>query len=250
MNVEENIPEPNKFPNNRLFLIYGSPKTGKSTFAASWDNPLMVDLENGTSDIKCTRIRPRTYKELTTDLKDPDISNYDTIVIDSIDIVYNMLERIVINRLNKQLKTNYSYIGDFPMGAGWSGVKNGMSSWIYEYIDPLLQQDKNVILIGHEKSETIKRQGKDDLTQYKVNLSGKTGDMVTSLCHVIGRVYIKNNGKHHISFSGSHDIAGSRIKALAGRDVPLNIKVMRSVIEKYTPKPGKTMGEIVDQAKE
>lgn len=248
MEIEKVVPEPNKFPDNRLWLVYGAPKTGKTTFAATWSNPLIIDLENGANNIECTRVRPRTMKELKEALTMKEISNYDTIIVDSVDILYSFIEKNTIATLNKQLKTNYSYIGSFPMGSGWAHSKNSMKSWIFEYVIPLTQSDKNVIIIAHEKSETIKREGKDDETKYNISLPGQTGTLVTSLCEAIGRVHIKS-GKHMISFSPAHDLGGSRIKALAGRDMPLNIKVMRSVIEKYTSKPAKTMDEIVDQAK-
>jgi hypothetical protein len=249
MEIEKVIPKPNKFPNNRLFLIYGAPKTGKTTFASTWNNPLIIDLENGANNIECTRVRPRTMKELKETLTMKEIDTYDTIVIDSLDILYSFIERNTISTLNKQNKTNYSYIGAFQFGSGWAHAKNSMKSWIFEFIIPLLQNDKNIILIGHEKAETIKRENKEDETKYNISLPGQTGTLVTSLCEAIGRVHIKS-GKHMISFSPAHDLGGSRIKALAGRDMPLNIKVMTNVIEKYTPKQAKTMGEIVDQAKE
>lgn len=245
MEIETVQPQPNKFPSNRLWLIYGRPKVGKTTFTATWNKPLILDLENGANDIECNRVRPRTLKELKDALTMPELKDYNTVVIDSLDIIYSLMERNTISILNKQLKTNYNYIGSFPMGAGWAHTKNSMKSWVFEYIIPIMQDDKNVIFIAHEKSEVVKRQGKEDETKYGISLPGQTGTLITSLCDAIGRVHIKNS-KHMISFSPAHDLGGSRIKALAGKDIPLNIKIMRSVIEKYTPKPIKGMKEIVD----
>ena len=131
MNIEKNKPEPNKFPNNRLWICYGRPKVGKTTFAASWPDSIIIDLENGTNDIECTRVKPRTLKELKEALTMPELKDYQTIVIDSLDVLYSLLERNTISVLNKQLKTNYSYVGSFPMGAGWSHAKNSMKSWIF-----------------------------------------------------------------------------------------------------------------------
>ena len=249
MEIETVTPEPNKFPNNRLWLLYSTPKSGKTSFAATWDSPLIIDLENGANDISCTRVKPRTLKELKESLTMKELDDYDTIVIDSLDVLYSLIERNTISVLNKQLKTNYSYVGSFPLGSGWSHAKNSMKSWIFEYIIPLMQNNKNVIFIAHEKSETVKREGVEDVTKYNISLPGQTGTLVTSLADAIGRVFIKN-GKHMISFSPAHDLGGSRIKALAGREIPLHIKVMRSVIEKYVEKPAKSMKEIVEQASE
>ena len=249
MEIETVKPEPSKFPTNRLWLVYGSPKTGKTTFSSMWDSALIIDLENGANDIACTRVRPRTLKELKESLVMKEIEDYNTIVIDSLDIIYSLIERNTIMVLNKQLKTNYSYVGSFPMGAGWSHAKNSMKSWVFEYIIPLMQSDKNVIFIAHEKSETVKRDGKEDETKYGISLPGQTGTLITSLCDAIGRVHIKN-GKNMISFSPSRDLGGSRIRAIAGRDLPLSFNVMKKVVEKYVPKPVKGINEIVEQSKE
>lgn len=235
MDIEKVIPEPNKFPNNRLWLCYGAPKIGKTTFAVTWKNALIFDLENGANDVTCNRVQPKTFKDLKENLESSEIDEYDTIIIDSLDIVYNWAEREAILRLNKQLKTAYTHIGQFPMGGGWAAAKGSLKSWVFTCIIPLLQKDKNVIFIAHEKTETVKRQGKDDETRYGISLPGSSATLVTSLCDAIGRVHIKG-GKHMISFSPSQDLGGSRIRALAGRDIPLNIKILENVISKYTPK--------------
>lgn len=249
MNIETVKPTPNIFPTNRLFLFYGAPKIGKTTFAVTWKNALIFDLENGANDVECTRVQPSTYKELKENLESPELADFDTIIIDSLDIVYNWAEREAIARLNKQMKTNYMHVGQFPMGGGWAAAKGSLKSWVFTYIIPLLQQDKNVILIAHEKSETVKRQGKDDETRYGISLPGSTATLVTSLCDAIGRVHIKG-GKHMVSFSPSQDLGGSRIKALAGRDIPLNIKILENVISKYTPKKVAGIKNIVDSLNE
>lgn len=249
MEIEMVKPEPSKFPKNRLWLIYGSPKTGKTTFSSMWDESLIIDLENGANDIECARVRPRTLKELKESLIMKELKDYNTIVVDSLDIVYSLIERNTISVLNKQMKTNYSYIGSFAMGAGWAHSKNSMKSWVFESIIPLTQDNKNVIFIAHEKSETVKREGKEDETKYNISLPGQTGTLITSLCDAIGRVHIKN-GKHMLSFSPAHDLGGSRIKALAGHDIPLSFKVMKNVIEKYVTKKPTSMKAIVDQANE
>jgi hypothetical protein len=249
MEIETVTPEPSKFPVNRLWLIYGAPKTGKTTFANTWDKPLFFDLENGTNDIECVRVRPKTLKEFQDNLKDPELENYNTIIIDSIDLVFNFLERLVIGRLNKQLKTNYSFIGQFPNGLGWSSVRNAMKSWIFEFIVPITQSDKNVLFIAHEKSEIVKREGKEDKTRYGINIPGQTAGVITSLSDVVGRVHIKG-GKHMISFSPARDLGGSRIKAIAGRDIPLSIKVLRTVISKYVEKKPQGMKEIAEDLEE
>lgn len=233
MNIIKNKPVINKLPKGKLFIFFGKPKTGKSTFAATWGKSLMIDLENGTTEIECAVVKPRDFVELRKFLKDPQIKEFDTIVIDTLDVVYAMMEEVIVNRMNGQFKTNYSYIGEFPMGAGWSNTKNLMKAFIIKDLMGLMRQDKNIILLLHEKSEIVKRKGESDRTVYNISLPGQTATLVTSLADVIGRITIEND-QNIVSFSASADLGGSRIKALAGKKIPLSYEIMIKTIEKYT----------------
>ena len=67
-------------------LVYGPAKVGKSTFAATFPNPLFVDLDHGTDDLDVARVNPSSYEELRDFLgRVPD--GFDTLVIDTIDIL-------------------------------------------------------------------------------------------------------------------------------------------------------------------
>ena len=232
MEIIKNQPIHNKMPNGKIWVFFGKPKVGKSTFAASWDKPLIFDLENGTTDIECSVVKPKNLTEFRKFLSDPHLKEFDTIVIDTFDIVYSMIVEEVINRMNLQFKTQYTYIGEFPMGAGWAAGKNGVNELIMKYFNPLMNQGKNIILLLHEKSEIIQRKGEKDRTVYNITLPGQTATIVNGAAYTIGRIFMDDN-KNYISFSPAVDSTGSRSRALAGKKMPLSYKMIVETIEKY-----------------
>jgi len=246
MEIENHKPNEGKFPKGTLMLIYGAPKVGKSTFSATMDNAIIFDMESGYENIECNRVRPKNLNELRKFLKDRALDSYDHIVIDTLDVIYSMIEEETIERLNRQLKTNYDYIGSFPMGNGWSSAKNLMKNFILKDLTPLMRKDKNVVLVAHEKAETIKRKGEDDTIRYQISLPGQTATLVCSMADIIGRCYLKKDTPF-ISFSPARDLGGSRIKALAGKEIPLNFETMKKVVENSKPKESKGITEIVDE---
>ena len=235
MKIIKNNPVHNVFPKGKLWTFFGKPKTGKSTFAATWPNSLIFDFENGTTEIDCQVVKPKNIIEFRKFLQDPQLKNFETIVFDTFDIVYAMITEEVIIRMNHQNKTNYQSIGEFGFGTGWSNAKSEIDKLMKIYFNPLLNQGKTIILLIHEKSELIQRKGEKDRTIYNISIPGQAAGLVTGASYTIGRVYIEDNGKNFISFSPAIDATGTRSRALAGKKIPLDYNIMIKTIESYKP---------------
>lgn len=251
MTIIHHEPETGKFPKGTIFAFFGRPKIGKSTFAASWDKPLIFDLESGYQEISADIIIPKNYEEFIRELRNKkNLNPYETIVIDSFDVVYNWAEENAIASLNKSFKTAYTIISDFPHGSGWGVSRNNIKRFILNDLFNIIRTGRNVVLILHEKSETIKRNNKES-TIFKIALPGQSSNLVASLASVVGRIYSKEiAGKFEprISFIAGIDDGGSRIKSLAGKTIPLDFKVLKSVIE--SSPPPKKPKKLTDIAKE
>lgn len=251
MPITHNKPESNIFPKNNLWVFFGSPKTGKSSFAAQWDNPIVFDLESGYSNIEADIIMPKSHVDFLKELRNPkNLKPYNNIIVDTIDIVYEWIEKSTIATLNRSFKTAYDSIGEFPHGVGWSMARNNTKKFIFNDLFNITRMGKNVIIIAHEKAITITRNGKDE-TAYKLALPGQTSSTVASLADVVGRIYNKSIAgrlESRISFSPGIDDGGSRIKSLAAKDIPLDFKILKSVIEK--PKPDKKSKSLTEIANE
>ena len=250
MTIIHNEPQPNIFPTNNLWVFYGSPKTGKSSFAAQWDNPLAFDLESGYGNIEADVIIPKTHSEFLKELRNPkNLKPYNTIIIDTIDIIYEWIEKTTIDALNRSFKTSYDSISEFPHGTGWSVARMNTKKFIFAELFNITRMNKNVVIIAHEKAITITRNGKDE-TAFKLALPGQTSSTVASLADVVGRVYSKSIAgrlEPRISFAPGQDDGGSRIKSLANKDIPLDFNVLKNVIE--NTKPAKKPKKLTEIAK-
>ena len=248
MPITHNKPESNIFPTSGLWLFYGSPKTGKSSFAAQWDKPLIFDLEAGYGNIEADIITPKNYSEFLKEIHNPkNLKSYNTVIIDTIDIAYEWIEKVTIDALNRRSKTAYDSIGEFQFGVGWAMARMNTKKFIFNELFNITRMGKNVVIIAHEKAITITRNGKDE-TAFKLALPGQTSSTVASLADVVGRVYSKSvAGKlePRISFSPGIDDGGSRIKSLANKDIPLDFSVLKNVIESNKPaKKSKKLTEL------
>lgn len=239
MTIIHNKPEMTSFPKNNFWLLYGSPKTGKSSFAATWDKVLCFDLEAGYKYIESDIIVPESYANFLKEIKDPKtLKPYNTIVIDTIDIIYEFIEKNSIKELNRKSKTSYDSIAEFAHGTGWAIARLSLKKFIFNEIFRLTRMDKNVVVIAHEKAITIQRNNKEE-TAYKLALPGQTSTMVSSLADIVGRVYtrkIAGKFEPRLSFVPGLDDGGSRLKVLAGKDMSLNFETLKTVIESNKPK--------------
>ena len=50
--------------NPKLLVIFGKPKSGKSSFVAAIDNNLIIDLEDGYRSLSVMKVQARTAKDL------------------------------------------------------------------------------------------------------------------------------------------------------------------------------------------
>lgn len=53
-----------KVENPRFLIIFGRPKSGKTTLAAALDNNLIIDLEGGSEFLEALAIQARSVNEL------------------------------------------------------------------------------------------------------------------------------------------------------------------------------------------
>jgi len=90
-------------PRNLTWIIFGEPKVGKTTLAASFPEPLLIDIEGGAAFIDCKQFPLRsvlgklTAREalgkLFTELRDMPDRPYKTIIFDTLDELWNVLAR-------------------------------------------------------------------------------------------------------------------------------------------------------------
>lgn len=153
-------------------LIYGDPGTGKTTCAISSPHPLLIDFDNGlrrvSKQYQVDSVQIESYQDLLDILTKEDISNYKTIVIDTLG---KMVDRIGDWLAVKNPKVKQAD-GQLSM-KGWGNVKNEFQ----RLLKLLESKNKSVIFVAHTKEE------KDgDLIKQRPDVAGSSGkDIVKEL---------------------------------------------------------------------
>lgn len=141
----KNTKDYNKVP-TLMMMVYGQGGVGKTTFAASFPRPLLLDFENGAKYFGDRGIEidvANFPKWLTVEDKKQFASiveDYETIVVDPIgEAMEKLMESDTISG-SKNRQAN----GDLTM-AGWGAVKKEMRN----FIKYLRDTGKNVVLVAH-----------------------------------------------------------------------------------------------------
>ena len=212
----------------KRLLTYGAPKVGKTTSLSHLPNALIVDLENGTDNVKgdivnIPKILREGYEGSEIDILRALYSQllednpYTFIIFDTIDEI----ERIVAKSIEKEYEVE-SY-GDLPYGKGYALLRDKVISMFNLFNDLGLI----VILVGHRKKTIIGKEG----TEVKVkdlDLTGKLKNYLFGWADAIGywnrEINEDGTSTSYLSFkvdSEENTESGCRIDRLEGLNIPI-----------------------------
>ena len=186
------------FSNKKVaILISGRPNIGKTSLALSAKRPLLIDLENGVDRVEaCYRKDVMTnndipydkrYEAFVKDLTTSDLSEYDTIIVDTLDKLFDLIVPVVIRENPKNAQNDGRTLS--LKGYGAVGVK------ISDFIKLVESLGKNVVLISHTVEKTD-----GDVTKIRLAIPGSTKDSIWNDIDIGG--YIEYIGKERtIGFS-------------------------------------------------
>lgn len=223
--------------NPKLLILYGKPKSGKSSLVASLDNNLVIDLEDGyrALDVMCVQARSAADMfEIKSLVEQKNQENggkpfYRFITIDNatrleeMSLVYaaalyrrtqmgqffgykkDKNGNIVKDKNNNKVIDVKADVRQLPNGAGYLYLRQALRN-IIDMFKPLCS---TLILICHVKDKQINKDD-SDVTEMAVDLAGKLGDIICGEADAIGYVY-RHENKTYISFKGGeNNIKGSR----------------------------------------
>lgn len=219
---EKNKP---KINNPRFLILYGKPKSGKTTLASQLENNLIIDLEGGSEFLEALSIQARTINDLgeisraiqeqiTATGKKP----YKYITIDNA----TRLEELCLGyakTLYQLTPMGKSYNGDdvrtLPNGGGYMYLRQA----VRKVLDMFRNLTDNFILIGHVKEKMINKEG-EELSEMALDLVGKLGDITCGEADAVGYIYRKKN-ETIISFEGGdgNTIREARAPHLRGKKI-------------------------------
>lgn len=213
-----------KVENPRFLIIFGKPKSGKTTLASRLENNLIIDLEGGSEFLVALAVQARSVKDLgeiataiKEEIKQTGKKPYKYITLDNA----TRLEEICLSYAVQLYKAT-------PMGKNYNGtdvrtLPNG-SGYLYlqqavrKVIDMFRDLCDNFILIGHLKDKMINKEG-EELSEMSLDLVGKLANIICGEADAVGYVYRKKN-ETHISFEGGdNSVKEARAPHLRGKNI-------------------------------
>lgn len=140
---------------NYHWLIYGSPKIGKTTFASQFNNPLFICTEDRHKALSIYKLPERGAINSWQELKDIfnsidlEIKNgtfkFKTIVIDTVDNAYKFCREYT----NKKMGVEHE--SDIGFGKGWQAIKQEF----FKVFSTLTSLGVAVIFISHAEEKPM-----------------------------------------------------------------------------------------------
>ena len=220
-------PKVSGMPTSGIMLVVGHPKSGKTWFASSAPDSILIELERNGAD----RVPYGRVQEVDNDGADP-LGELEQVMeavmadesikvatIDSIDQWATMLQDDIAKRAGlehmQQTKTgidNRSLWGEF-------------GHRVRTITDVLKASGKLVLLIAHCRPPEKDDQGRV-ITPAGINVSGKGGAYIAAQAEMIGFVGVRvvaGRAQHYITFRSPSDLAiwRSRVDELHEKEIIL-----------------------------
>ena len=213
--------------NPRLLVLFGRPKSGKSSAVASLDNNLIIDLEDGYRSLEVMSIDAKSVADIfairakiNEEIKKTGKRPYRFITIDNATRLEEMcLSYAAQLYRNTQMGAKWGLkrdrngnlilvdgkpvpdpkadIRQLPNGGGYLYLRNALKEVIHMFMPPLCE---TLILVCHVKDRQVNLNNQES-TEYSVDLAGKLADIICGEADAIGFIYREKN-KTIVSFAG------------------------------------------------
>jgi hypothetical protein len=221
-------------------VLYGTEGIGKSTLAAQFPNPVILDTEDGTRQIDCARVRCGDWMTLTGAMVDlgGNAQGFQTVVVDSVD----WAERLGLEHMLR--KDGKRSVEDYGFGKGFVKIAEVMSAFL-GMADNLIDRGVNVVFVGHS---TVKRTTPPDLDEgwdrYELKLSRQVAPLVKEWADALlfanyrtrlvegadGRTRAKG-GKERILFAERTAAWDAKNRYGLGAELPMSIEALAALFE-------------------
>lgn len=221
----------------RVLWIYGVPFCGKTTFANSFPDPLMLNTDGNIKFVDAPYIRIKdeikvegrqTKRTLAWDVFKDTISElekknntFKTIVVDLLEDLYEHCRLYMYQQMGISHESDDSF-------RAWDKVRGEFLNTLKR----LMNLDyENIILISHEDtSKDITKKGGDKITAIKPNLQDKVANKVAGMVDVVARI-VADGETRTFSFKSNEVIfGGGRLKVNA-KDIPLDVDALFAVYD-------------------
>lgn len=212
----------------KLYL-YGSPMSGKTTFANGFPEPLMLNTDGNIQYVDAPYIAIRDQVSMDGRIKKVKFAweifkeavdeiiagnhQYKTIVIDLIEDVYEACRVYMYNKLEIEHESDAGY------GKGYDMIKTEFLT----VIKRIINSDYNIVLLSHDKVEEVKFKNGTSITSYTVNLQEKIAKKLAGMVDITARVVLDNDNKRYLDFTYNDYVFGGNRIGLQQTRIPLNV---------------------------
>ena len=167
----------------KYLLIYGKPKTGKTTMASRFPKNLLIAFEKGYNaidGIKAVDINKWSeFRQVLRQLEKPEAqAMYDTITIDTTTIAYEMCEQFVCSQNGVQS------IRDIPWGQGWTLVKKEFETCLRK----ITMLGYGLVLISHIETRKEKTADDSEIEILAPSMPKRCYEVVNQIVDIIGYI--------------------------------------------------------------
>lgn len=231
----------------KSFLIYGAPKTGKTSNAVKFPKPLIVGFEKGWNmlpNVKAQAVNKwrealeikRALVKQAEEVERGELPEtmYKTIIIDTVSIAYDKCTKYILD------KEGVDYLDETESKRGYKETEREFDNFFQE----LVKAGYTIVAIAHADEKTTKdKTGKKyEVIQPKIDKRGLA--VLNGLCDVIGYAALEEdedgNEQMMLTMRGSkYLVAGSRSRYMSEK-IPFTYEALLADMQQAIDKEMET----------
>jgi len=213
---------------NIIVTLYGQPGIGKTTLGFTAKNPLLFDFDNGVqrAGMRGEYVYISNWNDIK-DLSDEDLINYDTIIIDT---VGRMLEILAIHLIKENPKLGRA-TGELTL-QGYGALASAFKAWL----NKIKSYNKDIVLIGHAKESSA-----NDINIVRVDAAGSSKDEIFKCSDLLGYIEAQSTGTY-INFNPTEKSLGkncAQLELIKVENVKNNNHILADIIQQTKDKMNK-----------
>lgn len=212
----------------KVIWIYGSPFSGKTTFANQFPDPIMLNTDGNIKFVDAPFISIRdevkkngrmterkmaweVFKDVIAELELKE-NTFKTIVVDLLEDTYEHCRRFICDQKGWDHESDDSF-------RAWDMVRTEFLNTMKR----LMNLDyENIVLISHlDTTKDITKKGGDKLTSIKPNIADKIANKVAGMVDIVART-IADDGEYNLSFKRNEVIFGGGRLQFKAAEIPLD----------------------------
>ena len=215
-------------PQKKVIWVYGAPFSGKTYFANSFPDPLMLNTDGNIKFVDAPFIPIRdtvtvegrltkrllAYEVFTDAVAELEKKQNDfkTIVVDLLEDVYEACRVYICDRQGWKHESDDSF-------RAWDMVR----SEFLNTLKRLMALDyENIVLISHEdRTRDLTRKTGDKISSIKPNLADKVANKVAGMVDLVARI-VADGDDRQLSFKTSEVIFGGGRLTVHNKEIPLD----------------------------